>query len=224
MRLISSGMRLSIHDGSIDLRFVNHVGVACPKSFQEVKITMRRRTFLTMMAAGLAGCRSTASPPPPAFSNLHIAPYRLDSGDRIRITVYDQASLTNLYTIDQAGHVSLPLIGSVGARGRTTQELAGSIAAALRKGFLRDPDVSVEVDTYRPFFIMGEVRAPGQYTFVTGLTVQTAIAIAGGFTPRADEGGVEISRQINGEILSGIVPITDPVRPGDVLRVRMRFI
>lgn len=183
---------------------------------------MLRRTFLTIVAAGLAGCR-TMTAPPSAFENQLIEPYRLDSGDRLRITVFEQASLTNTYTVDQSGHVSLPLIGSVGARGRTTQELAGTIASALKRGFLRDPDVSVEVDAYRPFFIMGEVRAPGQYVYVTGLTVQTAVAIAGGFTPRAFEDLVEITRQINGEVMTGAVPLTDPVRPGDVLTVRQRL-
>ncbi|WP_181707170.1 polysaccharide biosynthesis/export family protein [Chthonobacter rhizosphaerae] len=185
---------------------------------------MHRRTFLTLMAASLAGCRSSEPLPGPVLVSALTEPYRLDSGDRLRITVFEQPSLTNTYAVDQAGHVTLPLIGPVGARGRTTQELGGAIAGALKKGFLRDPDVSVEVDTYRPFFIMGEVRAPGQYVYVTGLTVQTAVAIAGGFTPRASEDVVEITRQMNGKVMTGLVPLSAAVRPGDVLRVRQRLI
>lgn len=171
----------------------------------------------------LAGCARQPIMKPAALDTALIGPYRLDSGDKLRVTVFEQASLTNTYTVDQAGHISMPLVGTIAARGSTTQELAGKIAAALRRGFLRDPDVSVEIDTYRPFFIMGEVRNPGQFTYVDGLTVQTAIAIAGGFTPRAAEGAVDITRQVNGEIITGVVPLSDPVRPGDVIRVRQRL-
>lgn len=184
---------------------------------------MLRRSFLVLLATPLVAC-SGARPRPAEFNEALTGPYRLDSGDKLRVTVFEQASLTNSYTVDQAGHVSFPLIGSVPARGSTTQELAGAIAAELRKGYLRNPDVSVEVETYRPFYIMGEVRSPGQYTYVNGLTAQTAVAIAGGFTARASERTVEISRQINGKILVGAVPLTDPVRPGDVIRVRQRLI
>jgi polysaccharide export outer membrane protein len=150
-------------------------------------------------------------------------PYRLDSGDRLRVTVFEQPSLSNAYAVDASGHVSMPLIGSVPARGLTTQELAGTVAGELRKGYLRNPDVSVEVETYRPFFVMGEVRNPGQYTYVSGLTVETAVAIAGGYAPRARQGSAEITRQINGEVLVGTVPSTDPVRPGDVVKVVPRL-
>jgi polysaccharide biosynthesis/export protein len=184
---------------------------------------MLRRTFVVLLAASAAGCAGPVRRSD-AFAEELAGPYRLDSGDKLRITVFEQASLTNTYTVDQAGHVTMPLIGSVPARGSTTQELAGAVAVALRKGFLRNPDVSVEVDTYRPFFIMGEVRNPGQYTFVAGLTVETAVAVAGGFTPRAAARSAEITRQINGQLIAGRVPITDPVRPGDVIKIGQRFI
>jgi polysaccharide export outer membrane protein len=185
---------------------------------------MDRRSFIVLAAALLAGCNTSGRRRPQAFADVLNQPYRLDSGDKLRVTVFEQASLTNTYSVDQAGHVTMPLIGSVPARGATTQELAGRIAGALARGYLRNPDVSVEVDTYRPFFIMGEVRNPGQYTYVNGLTAQTAIAIAGGFTARASEGLVEITRTINGEVITGVVPPTDPVRPGDVIRVRQRLL
>lgn len=184
---------------------------------------MLRRSFLLLLAATATGCSTTARTPS-AFSDALSGPYQLDSGDKLRVTVFEQASLTNTYAVDQSGHIAFPLVGSLPARGRTTQQLAGDIAAALQRGYLRNPDVSVEVDTYRPFFIMGEVRNPGQYTYVNGLTAETAVAIAGGFTPRAREGSVEITRQINGEIMRGAVPLTDPIRPGDVIRVHQRLI
>ena len=150
-------------------------------------------------------------------------PYHLDSGDKLRITVFEQASLTNTYTVDQAGYLAFPLIGNVAARGLTTQELARALARGLSGGYLRNPDVSVEVDTYRPFFIMGEVRNPGQYTYVDGLTAQTAVAIAGGFTARANDGQVEVTRRLNGKSYTGLVPLSAAIRPGDVLRVPLRL-
>ena len=111
--------------------------------------------------------------------------YHLDAGDRLRVVVYGQEGLTNTYAIDAGGSITMPLIGSVPARGRTTARLATEIAAKLRKGFIREPSVAVEVEAYRPFFILGEVAAPGQYPYVPNMTVESAVAIAGGFSPRA---------------------------------------
>lgn len=93
----------------------------------------------------------------------------------------------------------------------------------MRQGYIRDPDVSVEVDTYRPIFVMGEVQNAGQYNYVAGMTVQNAIATAGGFSSRAQQSDVDITRQLNGEILNGRVPISDPLRPGDTIYVRERY-
>jgi polysaccharide export outer membrane protein len=147
----------------------------------------------------------------------------LDSSDRLRIIVFGQDDLSNTYVVDQAGYISFPLVGSVAARGKTQQGLASEISAKLRQGYIRDPDVSVEVDTYRPIFVMGEVQNAGQYNYVAGMTVQNAIATAGGFSSRALQSDVDITRQLNGEILNGRVPISDPVRPGDTIYVRERF-
>src|SRR5690606_524525 len=106
-----------------------------------------------------------------------VQPYQLDSGDSVRVIVFGQADLTNTYVVDQGGQISMPLIGSVPARGQTTAAIEQTIAARLRDGFLRNPDVSVEVDRYRPVFVMGEVGAAGQYAFLPGMTVQQAIAV-----------------------------------------------
>lgn len=174
---------------------------------------------LSFLVAGCSGYRR----PPTAFHEVLTAPYLLDSGDRLRIVVYGQDAITNSYSVDQAGYISVPLIGDVPARGSTTQELEQTLEASFSKGFLRDPDVSVEVEQYRPFFVMGEVRNAGQYPYVAGMTAQTAVAIAGGFSPRAQQGSVDITRQINGEILQGRVPLSDPLRPGDTVYVRERL-
>lgn len=170
----------------------------------------------------LSGC-SGYRPAPAAFHEMLEQPYRLGAGDRIRITVFDQADLTNSYSVDQAGYVSFPLIGSIPARGHTAKEVEATLSAKLRNGFLRDPDVSVEVERYRPVFIMGEVGAAGQYSYVPGLTVQKAVAMAGGYTPRASQESVDITRDINGEVITGRVRTTDPLLPGDTVYVRERL-
>ncbi len=175
-----------------------------------------------MTSLALAGC-SGYHPAPKAFHEAVIQPYRLDSGDRLRITVFEQPGLTGTFAIDQSGYIAYPLIGAVAARGRTLQELEGSIAASLRQGYLRDPDVTIEIDRYRSFFIMGEVGQAGQYSYVAGMTVQNAIAIAGGFSPRANQRSVDITRKINGEIMTGRVSISDPILAGDTIYVRERL-
>jgi polysaccharide export outer membrane protein len=100
------------------------------------------------------------------------APYQLASGDRVRVIVFGQEGLTNSFSVDGAGNVSVPLIGTVRARGLTTARLGSTIEAHLRQGYLRDPHVSVEVEAFRPFFVLGEVGVPGQYPFVNGATVE----------------------------------------------------
>ncbi|WP_420960086.1 polysaccharide biosynthesis/export family protein [Brucella sp. IR073] len=170
----------------------------------------------------VSGCASYV-PAPPAFHEALNRPYILDAGDRLRITVFEQPDLTNTYNVDPSGYISFPLIGKVPARGRTLQQLESDIATKLRGGYLRDPDVSVEMDRYRPVFIMGEVGAAGQYSYVPGMTAQKAIAAAGGFTPRAEQANVDITRQLNGKIITGRVLITDPLLPGDTIYVRERL-
>ncbi len=172
--------------------------------------------------AALAGC-SGYRPAPAAFHEALYQPYVLDAGDNLRITVFDQENLTNTYSVDQSGYVAFPLIGSVPARGKTTKEVEQGIAARLRQGYLRDPDVSVEVERYRPVFIMGEVGAPGQYSYVPGMTVQKAVAAAGGYSPRASQESADITRTINGKVMTGRVVTSDPLLPGDTVYVRERL-
>ena len=121
----------------------------------------------------------------PVAASFEDGPYTLDSGDKLRIVVFGQDALSNNYTVDAQGAVSLPLVGAIEARGLTTAQLGSAIAGRLKSGYVRDPSVAVEIDTYRPFFVLGEVTFPGQYPYVPNMTVENAIAIAGGFTPRA---------------------------------------
>jgi len=149
--------------------------------------------------------------------------YTLDSGEKLRVVVFGQDGLTNSYSVDAGGSITMPLIGGVKARGLTTSELAAAIAARLRQGYIRDPAVAVEVETYRPFFILGEVTYPGQYPYVANMTVETAVAIAGGFSPRAFHDQVELTRTVHGATVRSKVPVTTPVHPGDTISVSERW-
>lgn len=173
-------------------------------------------------SASLGGC-AAYQPAPAAFNEAALQPYRLDSGDRLRVTVFDQSGLTNTYTVDQGGYIAFPLVGQIAARGKTAKQLEAALAQQLRQGYLRNPDVSVEIDRYRPVFVMGEVGRPGQYSYVPGMTVQNAIAVAGGFTPRAQQRDVDVTRKINAEVNTGRIHISAPVVAGDTIYVRERF-
>ena len=183
----------------------------------------RRLLLVSALASALAGCAATPRLTP-EFLNAEVnAPYRLAGGDRLRVIVFGQDSLSNSYAVDGGGRISMPLIGVVEARGRTTHELARGIEEKLRQGFLREPKVSVEVEQYRPFFVLGEVNSSGQFPYVNQMTVQTAVAIAGGFSPRAHRGYAELTRVINGEITTVAVPINTPMKPGDTVVIKERY-
>jgi polysaccharide export outer membrane protein len=149
--------------------------------------------------------------------------YTLDSGDRLRVVVFGQDGLSASYSVDPSGRITMPLIGAVHARGMTTAGLQQAIVTKLKNGFVREPHVAVEVDVYRPFFILGEVTLPGQYPYVPNMSVETAVAIAGGYTPRAFKYRIEVSRPVNGMIERRVVSATYPVRPGDTINISERW-
>jgi polysaccharide export outer membrane protein len=151
------------------------------------------------------------------------AAYHLDAGDKLRVVVYGQEGLTNTYAIDASGSITMPLIGSVHARGRTTAGLAADITAKLRNGYIREPSVAVEVESYRPFFILGEVQAPGQYPYVPNMTVESAVAIAGGFSPRAKRDVVTLTHTDAAGVARYEVPLGTSLRPGDTIQVGERW-
>lgn len=150
-------------------------------------------------------------------------PYLLDTGDRLRVFIYGQPNLSRGYTVDHEGHITVPLIGTVKARGLTTQDLEASIAAKLGTEFVRDPQVTVDVQQNRPFFIHGEVRTAGQFPYVSGMTVETAVAIAGGLSDRGSARKFRITRRTNGFVEQIIVPADYVVKPGDTVFVYERF-
>src|ERR1700730_12616268 len=152
---------------------------------------MRAQFILIAVLAGLAlgGCVRS---PPLAPAPDPAGPYLLDSGDRLRVVVFGQEGLSNSYAVDPSGRITMPLIGAVPARGMSTTEVSQAIATKLKDGYVREPHVAVEVEIYRPFFVLGEVTIPGQFPYVPNLTAEGAVAIAGGFSPRALRGPGEI--------------------------------
>lgn len=149
--------------------------------------------------------------------------YTLDTGDRLRVIVYSQRTLTRTYTVDDSGHISIPLVGQIFARGASTGTVTKRIARSLSQKYLRDPKVSVEVATYRPFFVLGQIQTSGQYPYVVGMTAEMAAAIGGGFTPRADERKFRVSRVYKGRRYTLLVSKNFPVFPGDTVYIRERF-
>jgi polysaccharide export outer membrane protein len=173
------------------------------------------------IAAPLYNAATPAPAPMPAMTAQ--SAYTLDSGDRLRIVVFGQDGLTNSYLVDASGHIAMPLIGSVMAKGATTDQLSARIAEKLRDGYIREPHVAVEVEAYRPFFILGEVTAPGQYPYIANMTAETAVAIAGGFAPRAVRQSVVLIRTYNGQQMRMTVPLGYQLRPGDTINVQERW-
>jgi polysaccharide export outer membrane protein len=153
----------------------------------------------------------------------HDVAYRLDAGDKLRVVVYGQEGLTNTYAIDAGGSITMPLIGPVAARGRTPASLAAEISAKLRNGYIREPSVAVEIEAYRPFFILGEVAAPGQYPYVPNMTVESAVAIAGGFSPRARRDVVTLTHTDGSGAARVVVPLGTSLGPGDTVQVGERW-
>ena len=147
------------------------------------KAIMNRRATLLLIigACALPGCAAVTSRVDDGFS---ASDYRLATDDRVRLIVFGQDDLSNIYTVDGAGRITVPLIGAVDVEGLTTEAAARRVAQKMASGFIREPQVTIEVDTYRPFYVMGEVGRAGQYPYVAGMTVETAVAIGGGFSAR----------------------------------------
>lgn len=160
---------------------------------------------------------------PIAYAAVTEDGYRLDAGDKLRVVVYGQDGLTNTYSVDASGAITMPLIGRVPARGLTPAELARAIGAKLRNGFIREPYVAAEVESYRPFFILGEVQAPGQYPYVPNMTVESAVAIAGGYTPRGFRKSMQLDRTDPGGTMRATVTPLTPIKPGDTITVSERW-
>ncbi len=198
-------------------------------------IPRRGLVAATVVAAAGAACATTAwaqlsdttprgGVTPPGGAIDRSSDYKLGAGDRMRIIVYGQQNLTGEYALDGSGMLAFPLIGQVPAMGMTPAQLERAIVAKLHPDYLRNPSVSVEVMTRRPFYIVGEVKNPGSYPYVSGMIVINAIALAGGFTYRARESSFYIKRNDQSGQAGRITANQETlVQPGDVIMVRERY-
>lgn len=169
----------------------------------------------------LTGCAGTR--PPPLQSVAEPTGYRLDTGDTLRVIVYNEDSLSADFTVGDDGTLSIPTLGPIPARGLTVQQVQQEIYNGLNAGIILEPGLSVQLAQYRPFFIVGEVARPGQYNFMPGLNVLGAVAVAGGFTIRANTREVTIVRTQGGQAGEwSAAPVAD-LRPGDVVVIREQF-
>jgi polysaccharide export outer membrane protein len=170
----------------------------------------------------LSACEPGSSLPP--LRETTAAPYTLGPGETVRVVVFGQTDLTGEFTVNDRGNISVPLLGDIPATNETTDELSHAIASQLEtKKILLTPSVSVEVVKYRPVFVLGEVVKPGQYPYEPGMTALTLIAIAGGFTYRAQTGYVSVLRKSDGQAVEGKAPRSEEIQPGDVVTVFERY-
>jgi polysaccharide biosynthesis/export protein len=182
--------------------------------------TVFTRVACVLAALPLFGCEPGSGLPP--LPEYHVQAYRLGGGDQVRIITFGEDQLTGQFRINDQGDIALPLLGGVHAAGYTTTQFGDRIARELRDHqLLKDPSVSVEVQAYRPVFVLGEVAKPGEYPFQPGMTVLTAVAIAGGFTYRAVQGYASVTRttEQQGKAQEGKASPQDFVAPGDVIKV-----
>jgi polysaccharide export outer membrane protein len=171
----------------------------------------------------LAGCSPGWNLPP--LPDTGADAYHLGVDDQVRVITFGAEQLTGQFRVNDRGVIAIPLLGSIKAEGLTTSELERAVEARLtEKEVLVKPSVSVEVLAYRPVFVLGEVNKPGQYPYQPGMTVLTAVAIAGGFTYRAQTERASILRNTDGNAVEGAVQRNTQVRPGDVINVLDRFL
>ena len=188
-----------------------------------------------VLAVGLIGGCSSSPPPTPVEAAAtsgagvsgapleDIASYKLGPGDALRVTVFRHLDLSGEFRLDGEGNFAMPLVGEIRGGGRTARQVENEVELALKSGgYLIDPQVSIEVLNYRPFYIIGEVNNPGSFEYVNGMTVINAVALAGGFTYRADQDDIVISRGGSSGPEVAAAPDTQ-VLPGDIIEVQERF-
>lgn len=174
---------------------------------------------LMLTSVALAQVADTAVAPAAAKLDA----YRLGAADKIRVLVYNEPNLSGEFTVNSSGTVSLPLIGDVQASGETTGQLRDMIEQRLAAGYLRTPQVSIDVLEFRPYFILGEVNKPGDYPYTADLTVMKAVATANGFTYRADQKHVWLKHAGQDKEVKYDVTSDVPLEPGDTIRIGERY-
>ncbi|MCB8877652.1 polysaccharide biosynthesis/export family protein [Acidisoma silvae] len=177
---------------------------------------------------GLTACLALSACAPgsglPPLPQTTVSNYTLGTDEEVRVVIFGQTQLTGRFTINDRGTISIPLLGDVPAKGKTTDQLAQLIASDLEaRKLLNNPSVTVEITKYRPVFILGEVIKPGQYPYEPGMTALTLAAVAGGFTYRAETQDFSILRKENGHTIEGKAPRGADIQPGDVVTVFERY-
>ena len=181
----------------------------------------RKLVLAAALAVVLGGCTRY---PPELYGFAFDDKYTLNSGDEVRVVVFEADNLPQSYKVDAGGRISVPVAGVVTVRGKTVEQVQRIIAGRLKDSFIKDPKVAVQVVAYRPVFVLGEVRTAGQFAFVNGLTVESAVAIAGGYTERALLSEARVVRVgADGSRIVSYVPGGFPVRPGDTIYVPERW-
>jgi polysaccharide export outer membrane protein len=173
------------------------------------------------IVATLTGCQSDLTAMPPLGSAvLDDASYKIGPGDKLSLVVFGAKDLSaDQLTVAAEGTIAVPLVGDVKASGLTIGELTGAVRQRLMSGYVKDPKVTLQILSYRPFFILGEVKTPGEYPFVPGMTVTNAAALAGGFTPRAYQQAVSVTRGGS----SFRATVTSKLLPDDVVKINERY-
>ncbi|WP_226876677.1 polysaccharide biosynthesis/export family protein [Microbulbifer hainanensis] len=149
--------------------------------------------------------------------------YQLDSGDTISIRVFGEKDLTMEMHLGDSGVINYPFIGEIRVAGLSPSQLERKIVAGLKGDYLINPNVEVTVVEYRPFFISGEVNTPGSYNFLPGLTINKAVAMASGFTPRASQRKISVERGQGDSKRSFKANLDTRLYPGDIVTVEQGF-
>lgn len=181
-----------------------------------------RSVPIVLLGFLLAACQPGAGLP--LLDQPALGPYQLGTGDELRVTVFGQTQLSSNYFVGPQGTIAVPLLGNIPASNRTSAELGDEIAADLRnRKLMVDPSVSVDIIAFRPIYVLGEVEKPGAYPYQPGLTMLSAVALAGGFTYRGVTSGAAVVRTHGGVVTPGRVMSDSLLQPGDVLTISERF-
>jgi polysaccharide export outer membrane protein len=218
------GIRIAL--GGRFCRFTVHVREG------DTMLRMISRIFCCIAAVlSLAGCSQAPASYANSYENTQarlpvrgsLGSYTLGPNDQVHVTVYNEATITGDYIVDGAGFVAIPVAGRVRAAGLTTEQLERRITSKLNGGILKDARVTVQVGNYAPFYIRGEVKKPGEFPYKPGLTLGDAVALAGGYTYRADESRAFVRSAGTGAEIARPLEVDPPIAPGDNIRIPERF-
>jgi polysaccharide export outer membrane protein len=184
---------------------------------------MTKLLLIFSLCALMTACASTVDRLPALPSNAAAA-YRLGAGDSLQVVVFGEADLSGTYRVSDSGSIAVPLVGPVPAEGLTLEQLQQRLVERLKATAVRAPSVTLSINEYRPFFILGEVKTPGSYPYVPKMTVLTAVAIAGGFTYRASEDEVSVTRHLSEKAVEARASRDATILPGDVIYVFERHL